>query len=105
MSGSRSTDSRLAATRPNITSPSVTMRTVTGRLIAPSTTFMDSPPGSGAGRRHRPGIGRRRLGLDDLDARALLEPALPHGHDAVARDEAGEHLRLLALDGAEPDRG
>src|SRR5262245_4733346 len=89
MSGSRSTESREAATSPKITSPAVTMKTVTGRLSDASTM--------------RTG-GLRCLRANDPDLRALLEPALAHGHDLVAAREPRCDLRGLVLDRAELDR-
>src|SRR4029453_2255046 len=88
MSGSKSTESREAATRPKIMTPKVTMKTVTGRLRETSTSFMECPPG-------------RRSGADRLYLRALLESALAHGHHAVAFGDAGQNLRRIARDGAE----
>src|SRR5436190_9104637 len=89
MSGSRSTESREAATSPKITSPAVTMKTVTGRLSEASTMRMG---------------GLARLRAYDPDLRTLLEPALPHRHDLVPAREPGCDLGGLVLDRAELDR-
>src|SRR5436190_4296616 len=86
MSGRRSTERRLAATRPNSTTPRVTMNTVTGRRIEPSTSFTAFPSGSE---------------LDRLDAGPLLEAALSDGDHGVTLGQTGQHLRRVSGGGAE----
>src|SRR5437867_11480397 len=91
MSGSRSTESREAATRPNRTTPSVVMNTVTGRRMEPSMRRTRALPS-------------RWLEVDGLDARALLESALADGDHAIAGHEPGEHLGGLARNRAQTHR-
>src|SRR5262249_31517340 len=93
MSGSRSTESREAATSPNSTTPSVVMNTVTGRRIEPSIRRMVASPRD-----------RWSLELDGLDPRALLQAALADGDDAVALRDPTQDLGGVARDRAEADR-
>src|SRR5262245_10976471 len=81
MSGSRSTESRDAATSPNSTTPRVVMNTVIGRRIEPSASFTAAS-----------------LELDRLDPGALLETTLTDGDDAVALAHAGQDLRRVPGD-------
>src|SRR5262249_52281190 len=88
MSGSRSTERRLAANRANTTTPRESMNTATGRGTQPTTSFMASPWG---------------LMLDRGFDGPLLQGAPPGTEAGVALGARRQHLRRVPGGGAELD--
>src|SRR6266850_6688133 len=105
MFGSRLIGRRVKATTPNTTSAMAHIVTVTRRLSENSMRLIVGPsPGSAAGRTIGGGAEVGRLGRgDDLDRRALPQPALARHDHLLPRLHSRERLETPALLEAEGD--